>query len=195
MVRATRYVVALVVVAVALALKYPFSNLGSDHPFLLLPGAVIVATWYGGRGPGILATIIAAVGADVLYIPPLGLGIQEPGELVALLVLIGEGLLVVAVTSALRTARVTAEREASEADRARRSASLALQMREDLLRLWTQKLAGPLAHMVVATQRARDALRAGDGESASASLDALVDDVGLLQRTAERWIEEGPPAS
>src|SRR6266849_3025832 len=103
MIRVTRYLAALAVVVLALALKYPFSNLGADHPFLLLPGAVIISTWYGGRGPGIFATIVAAVGADVLYVPPLGLGIQEPGELVALLVLIGEGLLVVAVTSALRT--------------------------------------------------------------------------------------------
>jgi len=191
MVRVTKYVVALSVVAIALALKYPFSNLGTDHPFLLLPAAVILATWYGGRGPGLVATIVGAVGADVLFLPPVGLG-TSPAELIALAVLIGEGLLIVSVTDALRAARVKAQHEATEADRARRSASLALQMREELLRLLTQKLAGPLAHMTVAAQRARDALRAGDGETASASVGALLDDVELLQRTAERWIEEGP---
>jgi len=194
MVRITRYLVALAVVAAAFALKYPFSSLGADHPFLLLPAAVILSTWYGGRGPGLVATVVGAIGADVLFLPPVGFG-AEPGELLALAVLIGEGLLIVGVTDALRAARAVAQREAREADHARRSASFALQMREDLLRVWTQKLAGPLAHVAVATQRARDALRSGDREAASASLDALDDDVSLLQRTAEHLIEEGAQPS
>jgi K+-sensing histidine kinase KdpD len=194
MVQVTKYVVALSAVAIALALKYPFSNLGADHPFLLLPAAVIVSTWYGGRGPGLVATVVGAVGADVLFLPPVGFG-TDPGEFIALAALFGEGVLIVSITDALRAARVKAQHEATEADRARRSASLALQMREELLRLLTQKLAGPLGHMSVAAQGARDALRAGDDETAAASVDALAGDVELLRRTAERWIEEGPTAS
>jgi signal transduction histidine kinase len=189
--RVARYAVALAVVALALALKIPFSDLGTNHPFLLLPAAVVLATWYGGRGPGLVATIVAAVGADVLFLPPFGLG-MDPGEFVALGALIAEGLLIVVVTDELRAARVRAQHEATEADRARRSASLALQMREELLRLWSQKLAGPLAHIVVATQSARDAMRSGNGDRAVASLDALANDVGLLQRTADQLIEKAP---
>ena len=186
--RVTRYAAAVLAVAVALGLKFPFTSLGVGHPFLVLPAAVIVASWYGGRGPGILAAVLAAVGTDLLYISPFEIE-TSPGEVVALLVMFGEGLLIVWITDGLRRARERARHEADEADRARRSATLALQMREELLRLWSQKLAGPLAHLVIASQRARDALTSGDAPAAAAALDTLHEDVTLLQRTADQWIE------
>ena len=189
--RVASYVAAILVVVAALALKYPFASLGDDHPFVLLPAAVILSTWYGGRGPGVLATVVSAIGADVLFLPPFGVG--TPGELIALTVLIAEGVLIVWVTGALRAAREQAQRKAAEADNARRSAALALQMRDELMRLWTQKLSGPLAHVLVAVQRCRESVSSGDAGSAMTSLDALQADVSLLQRTAERWIEGQDP--
>ncbi len=185
--RVAKYLTAIAIVLLALALKYPFASLGTDHPFLFLPAAVVVAAWYGGRGPGIVATVLAALGSDMLYLPPFGLG-AAPGELLALLALVAEGAVIVAITVGLRSAHARALREAQEAERARRSAAVALQMREELLRLWTQKLAGPLAHVLTSTQRARDAIDT-DATAVREALDSLSDDVGLLQRTAERWIE------
>lgn len=186
-----RYGAAVAAVAVALGLKLPFSSLGVGHPFLLLPAAVIVASWYGGRGPGVLAALLAAVGTDLLYISPFEIE-TTPGEVVALVVMFAEGLLIVWITDGLRRARERARHEAEEADRARRSATLALQMREELLRLWSQKLAGPLAHLVVASQHAREAVSAEDPRGAAAALDTLHQDVTLLQRTADQWIEGDP---
>ncbi len=188
--RVTRYGVAVLAVVATLALKSPFTNLGVDHPFLLLPAGVIVATWYGGRGPGILATVLAGLGADALFLSPFAIE-TTPGEILALVVMVAEGLLIVWITDGLRRAREHARREAEEADRARRSAALALQMREELMRLWSQKLAGPLAHVVVASQHARDAVAADDTPGATASLDALHEDITLVQRTAERLLEGG----
>ena len=188
-----RYVAAIVVVVAALALKYPFASLGDDHPFVLLPAAVILSTLYGGRGPGVLATVVSAIGADVLFLPPFGVG--TTGELIALAVLIAEGVLIVWVTDALRAARETAVREAGEAERARRSAAMALQMREELLQLWTQKLGGPLAHVLVTTQRCRESLGSGDAAGAMTALDGLQADVTLLQRTAESLIDKAEPQS
>src|SRR2546427_13275194 len=66
------YGVAIAVVTAALAVKYLFTDLGSEHPFVLLPAAVIVAAWYGGRGPGLLAAVNAALGGDILFLPPAG---------------------------------------------------------------------------------------------------------------------------
>lgn len=43
------YGVALAAVALALALKVIVDELGTDHPFVLLPAAVVAAAWYGGR--------------------------------------------------------------------------------------------------------------------------------------------------
>jgi hypothetical protein len=183
--RVAKYLVAVAVVAIALALKYPFASLGEDHPFLLLPASVILATWYGGRGPGLVATVLAALGADLLFLG--ATTSTSSGELVALVVLIGEGVLIVFVTDALRAAREVALSEATAADRGRRSNALALEMREELLRLWTQKLSGPLAHVIVAVQHGRDAVTAGDRDAALAALDELQADVTLLQRTADQW--------
>src|SRR5256885_7774562 len=73
------YGVAIAVVAAALAVKYLFSDLGSEHPFVLLPAAVIVAAWYGGRGPGLLAAGVAALGAGILFFPPAGLPVLRGG--------------------------------------------------------------------------------------------------------------------
>lgn len=185
--RVTKYLSGIAIVLLALGLKYPFASLGADHPFLFLPAAVVVAAWYGGRGPGMLATLLAAVGSDVLFLPPSGLG-AAPSELLALFALVAEGLLIVFVTVALRSAHERALAAAAEAEVARRSATVALQMREELLRLWTQKLAGPLAHVHTSTQRARDAIDT-DATAAREALDLLAGDVGLLQRTAEHWIE------
>ncbi len=100
--RVAKYLAAIAIVLLALALKYPFASLGADHPFLFLPAAVIVAAWYGGRGPGIVATVLAALGSDILYLPPFGLG-AAPGELFALLALVGEGVVIVAITVGLRS--------------------------------------------------------------------------------------------
>ncbi len=192
--RAMTYLVAVLAVVATVGLKFAFRSLGADHPFLLLPAAVIVATWFGGRGPGLLATALAALGTDLLFLSPFAFE-TSPGEIVAIVFMLAEGVLIVWITDGLRAARERARSEADEADRAHRSASLALEMREELLRLWSQKLAGPLAHVLVSLQRAREAVRTGDLESAAAALDALDDDVSLLQRTADRVTEGSASAA
>src|SRR5437764_13536178 len=96
------YVVAVAAVGVAMAIKYVFSGLGADHPFVLLPAAVIVAAWYGGRGPGLLAAAVAAIGADILFLPPAGIGVLSD-DLFALVALLAEAILIVVVTVSVRT--------------------------------------------------------------------------------------------
>src|SRR2546430_1949000 len=119
------YGVAVAAVALALGIKYVFSGLGEDHPFLLLPAAVIVAAWYGGRGPGLLAAVIAAIGADILFLPPAGIGVPSD-DLFPLVALLAEAVLIVEVTVRLQKNREFARREAASAHLARREASLGL---------------------------------------------------------------------
>jgi len=187
------YAVAVAAVAVAMAIKYLFNGLGASHPFVLLPAAVIVAAWYGGRGPGLLAAVAAAVGADILFLPPAGLGVLSD-DLFALVALFVEAILIVEVTVRLRTARALARREATSADLARREASLGLHMREELLTFLSTKLDGPLTGMVDGLISARSAVERGESTRAIAALDGLAGEVRVLQRTTEHWLAEARPA-
>src|SRR5215204_2137088 len=111
-----RYGVATLAVAVVLLLKLLLDPLIADQsPFLLLAGAVMVAAWFGGMGPGLLATVLGALAADYYFLPPLGavtgLGLGFlPVFLFAL-----QGLLISSLAEALRAARGRAEASAHEA--------------------------------------------------------------------------------
>ena len=181
------YLFAAAVVTVALVVKIAFASLGQDHPFLLLPTAVIIATWYGGGGPGLFATTLCAVGADVLFLPPAGFG-TTPSDLFALLVMLVEGFVIVFVVDSLREARRQAAEFGENADRARRATSLSLSVRDELLGLWTQKLVGPLAHVRESSRQAQEALASGDADAAARALAALESDIDLVQRTTQTSI-------
>ena len=61
---ASQYGVALLSVGAMLAFKLAIdaSFVGmQESPFLLALGAVVVSAWYGGRGPGLFATLLSGV--------------------------------------------------------------------------------------------------------------------------------------
>jgi K+-sensing histidine kinase KdpD len=186
------YGAAIAAVGVALGIKYLFDDLGADHPFVLLPAAVIVAAWYGGRGPGLLAALLSAVGADILFLPPAGIAVLGD-DIVALVALVVEAVVIVEITVRLRAAREAARNEAASADLARREASLGLHMREELLTFLSTKLHGPLTRMVDGLVSARSAVERGETTRATQALDALAGDVRVLQRTTEHWLAEQEP--
>jgi hypothetical protein len=186
------YAVAVAAVGIALGVKYLFSDLGAEHPFVLLPAAVIVAAWYGGRGPGMVAAVIAAIGADILFLPPAGIGVLGD-DLFALVALLAEAILIVEITVRLRKARELARHAAASAERAHREASFGLHMREELLTFLSTKLHGPLSGMVDRLIDARSAVERGESARAMAALDGLAGDVRVLQRTTEHWVAEADP--
>ena len=68
---AIKYLVALVAVAVALGLRALLDPwLGGQVPFITLFGAVIVAAWYGGALPAVVAAVCGYVLADWLFLEP-----------------------------------------------------------------------------------------------------------------------------
>jgi K+-sensing histidine kinase KdpD len=186
----TGYAVAVAAVAVALALKYAFTG---DHPFVFLPAAVIVAAWVGGRGPGLVAVVLVAVGTDLLFVPPSGLGFEADDALPFLALLI-EAVLIVEITVRMREAEERARREAVAADLARRELTLSLKMREELLAFWSAKLHGPLTELVAGVRSARTALEQGNDARALVALDSVVTDMQAVQRTAEQWADREPPS-
>jgi signal transduction histidine kinase/ActR/RegA family two-component response regulator len=71
------YLVAVAAMVVALALHYLLHR-GFMAPFGVAPafifffGAIALASWLGGLGPGLFATVLATVVADLLLFPPVG---------------------------------------------------------------------------------------------------------------------------
>jgi PAS domain S-box-containing protein len=64
-----RYGIALVAVAIALLLTLPLSPLIKPTVFPLFFVAVMVSAWYGGLGPGLLATGLATAAIDYFFTP------------------------------------------------------------------------------------------------------------------------------
>jgi PAS domain S-box-containing protein len=118
-----QYGMAIASVTIALLLMLaldPVLQL-TQAPFLLFFGAVAISAWYGGRGPGIVATLLSAVFANYFFqYPQYSWSLNLVGVLrMALFIL--EGVLVSLLVGALRTAQAQARKnfdrlKASEAE-------------------------------------------------------------------------------
>ena len=65
-----RYVVAVVLIGAALAVRYALRSwLGPSVPYLQFFPAILIGAWYGGLGPGVLATVTASLAAMYLLSP------------------------------------------------------------------------------------------------------------------------------
>jgi signal transduction histidine kinase len=65
-----RYAVAIAVVVLAAAVTLPlWQEVFSRNPFALFYAAVVVAAWFGGFGPGLLATLLAVLAIDDFILP------------------------------------------------------------------------------------------------------------------------------
>ncbi len=106
-----RYGVAVVTVALAFLLKLLLDPLSAPEvtPFRLFLIAVVVSAWYGGLGPGLLATALVLPVADYYFLAPLN-SFTGPGPQTIPLVLFAlEGVLSSLLISALHGARARAE--------------------------------------------------------------------------------------
>ncbi|HEY4561697.1 MAG TPA: DUF4118 domain-containing protein, partial [Thermoanaerobaculia bacterium] len=66
-----RYGAALAATLAAFGLKLLLGGrLGLGSPVLLLPLGALLAAWYGGLGPGLLATVLSAVLAGLYFLDP-----------------------------------------------------------------------------------------------------------------------------
>src|SRR5918995_504070 len=74
-----RYGIAVTSVAVVFGLHQLLDSLSMHYSFLqlilgatMLSASIIVSAWYGGLGPGLLATALAAIATDYYFLYPLG---------------------------------------------------------------------------------------------------------------------------
>ncbi len=110
-----RYGFSLLLLLLASALKFRnYDIIGDNTPFLLYFAVVILATGFGGIGPGIFTTAAAAIVSDYFFLYPFRTFHLDKNQAVQLFLFIAECLLLIslsgAVTRASRNLRRRGER-------------------------------------------------------------------------------------
>lgn len=108
-----RYVVAVLAVGGAALLRRLLDPwLGVSAPYLLYFPAILISAWYGGFGPGAVATALAAALAMYLYLPSGGLAIQA-SDVLSLSLFAATGLGIAWLNHRLRLAQAAHRTEAA----------------------------------------------------------------------------------
>ncbi len=114
--RLLQYGVAALAVALVVLLKLLVDPLIAEQsPFLLFAAAVMVGAWFGGLGPGLLATALGALAADYFFLAPLRFFTPLDEALLPLLLFMLQGVLISVLVEALHSVRQRAEERTLEA--------------------------------------------------------------------------------
>jgi two-component system sensor kinase FixL len=107
-----RYVVGMVSVAVSLIVRAALAQyLGDTAPYLLFFPAILFASWYGGFGPGSLATFLSGLLALYYFLPPAGFALPSVNDTVSLTLFTIIGIAIASLSGQLRDAHRTARPE------------------------------------------------------------------------------------
>jgi C4-dicarboxylate-specific signal transduction histidine kinase len=99
-----RYLIAVLSVAAALIIsRLPAVHL-QDAPVSLFLCAVILSAWYGGVGPGFLATTLSALAFNYYFLPPVHSFGPKPEEIPRLVIFTVSALFVGSLSAAQRSA-------------------------------------------------------------------------------------------
>jgi signal transduction histidine kinase len=116
-----RYAVAVGAIGLTLVIKLllnPHLELGKEReaPFMLSLAAVMVSGWYGGLGPGLLATVLALLIGDYFFMDPIfELGLRDTAQRIRAVMFLTEGTVVSVLCQTLSSARRRAEANEAEA--------------------------------------------------------------------------------
>jgi signal transduction histidine kinase len=115
----SRYAVAILAAAVGILLRWAGDQWWSGRvPFLTFFPAIATSAWYGGLLPGLLTTGLCAFAALWRFLSPGGpLSVSDPGDVVALGVFVGVGVVISALADETWRARAGERRRAEEARR------------------------------------------------------------------------------
>ena len=117
--RATRYGAAALFTGLALSLQallVPFFGAGPNaSPFIVFFAAVMASAWFGGLGPGLLATALSALLSWYFFLSPqFSFALGGAGQALRLLVFAAEGAFISALAGAMHRSRERAEDGALE---------------------------------------------------------------------------------
>ena len=110
------YIAALLLVGGSLVLRWAFAPFFGDNvPYLQFFPAIMLAAWYGGFGPGVLATAAAALAALYFFLPPDGFALSRQSDAVSLALFVATGVVLASLNGRLRAAQQSARVEADKA--------------------------------------------------------------------------------
>ena len=119
--RQFRYLGAVTAVVLATTLRLAFQGvLNERYPYIVFFASSLLSGWYLGRGPGLLATLLGAVAADLFFITPgFGLNWPDPAQWFGLLSYVFVGVWFTLIIDARRRSEEQALRSAAALDSAR----------------------------------------------------------------------------
>jgi len=98
------YGIALLSVYTALLIsRWPPVRL-ETAPVSLFLGAIMLSAWFGGLGPGLLATALSSLAFDYYFLPPIYSLVAKPGEIPRLVIFTVSALFVGSLSAAQRSA-------------------------------------------------------------------------------------------
>lgn len=113
-----RYGLAVVATLIAFAITVAISREWPAPVFLVFVLAVALSAWYGGRGPSVLAALLAIVLVKVAFKEPVGsLRLTDLDDLIPFVVFLVVALMISLTIEALIRARALAEFRAAELER------------------------------------------------------------------------------
>jgi PAS domain S-box-containing protein len=111
------YVVAALLVGAAIAFRLALSGwLAGNVPYLQFFPAILLAAWYGGLGPGTLATGLSALAALFLFLEPRGFPVASPNDILSLALFTAIGLGISWLSHELRETAALAAARAERLD-------------------------------------------------------------------------------
>jgi K+-sensing histidine kinase KdpD len=98
------------------AMLIPVFGSGPDStPFLVFFAAIMASAWFGGLGPGLLATGLSAILSWFFFLhPQFSLALGSPGQALRLVVFAAEGAFISALAGVMHRSRERAEDRAVE---------------------------------------------------------------------------------
>ena len=114
-----RYGLALALASVALVLRGQLALPEATAIYQLPLAAVVLSAWYGGRGPGVFASVICAAGTLYWFIPPVGSFEVSPDHVLGFSIFVAVCLLLSEFSSVRRRADARAPRERGALSRSR----------------------------------------------------------------------------
>ena len=180
--RIAAYGIAVVATALAVLVRDLLTPiLGYDLPFLTFYPAVMVASWYGGLGPGLVATSLSTFSALHFFISPSLSGghIRFP-DLLALFLFTLINMLVASLSEKLHQAIRRAETDAVLVKRSEERMRQAEQRKDEFLAILGHELRSPLNNLGSALHLLRT--RPNEEDVRNLSISLLDRQIGHINR-------------